>query len=348
MNFASDNAYGALPQVMDALVAANQDAARPYGEDSITQALPGLFARLFEHEVAVFPAVTGTATNALALATLTPPHGAIFCHAQSHIVTSECGAPEFYAHSAKLIGVDGPDNGPMAGKLTLAAILAALDSLPKRGVHSVVPFAVSLSQPTELGTLYSLDELKAIAGACHARGIKLHLDGARFANALAALKATPAEGTWKAGVDVLSFGASKNGTLAAEAVVFFDPAEAKDFEYRRKKGGHLVSKMRFISAQLEAYVQDGLWLEAADRANGLAARLARGLAALNSVKIPVPVQTNMVFARMPEELAARLRGAGAVFYDWQPPADGRVLARLVTSFATPEEDVAKFLEVAKG
>jgi threonine aldolase len=343
MNFASDNAYGALPQVMDALARTNQGAARPYGDDSHTQGLTAAFCALFEREVAVFPCVTGTAANALALATLTPPHGAILCHAQSHINEHECGAPEFYAHSAKLIGLDGED-----GKLTLDTITKALDAIPRGFVHTNQPFCVSLSQPTELGTLYSLAELREIADACHARGVKLHLDGARFANALAALDATPAQATWQCGVDVLSFGASKGGTLGAEAVVFFDPADAGDFAYRRKKGGHLVSKMRFVSAQLEAYVQDGLWLKAAGRANALAARLAQGLSAINSIDIAMPVETNMVFAQMPVETAQRLRDAGAIFYDWRPPANGRVLNRLATSFATPKEDVAKFLKIAKG
>jgi threonine aldolase len=343
MNFASDNAYGALPQVMDALVAANDGALKPYGADPFTQGLPALFASLFGREVAVFPAVTGTATNALALAVLTPPHGAVLCHAESHIVVQECGAPEFYAHGAKLIGIAGEN-----GKLTAQALARAADALPRGVVHSVQPFTVSVSQPTELGTLYSLEEIAAIAAVCRARGLKLHMDGARFANALAALNASPAEASWRCGVDVLSFGASKGGTLGAEAVVFFDPAAAADFEYRRKKGGHLVSKMRFVSAQLAAYVAGGAWLEAAARANALAARLAAGLGAIEGVTIAVPVQTNMVFARLPVALAARLRGAGAIFYDWRPPADGQVLARLATSFATPEDDVAKFLDFAKG
>ena len=343
MNFASDNAYGALPQVMEALGRANQGAAKAYAQDTITARLQARFCDLFELPVASFPVVTGTAANALALATMTPPHGAVFCHANSHIMVSECGAPEFYAHGAKLIGLEGDD-----GKLTLETITRSVDALPRGFVHSVQPFAVSLSQPTELGTVYGLEELAAIAGALHQRGLKLHLDGARFANALAHLGATPAQATWQCGVDALSFGASKGGTLGAEAVVFFDPAAAGDIEYRRKKGGHLVSKMRFVSAQLEAYVEGGLWLTAAARANGLASALADGLKAINSVAIAVPVQTNMVFADMPVTLAQRLRDAGAVFYDWRPPQGGRVLARLATSFATPQEDVAKFLDIAKG
>jgi threonine aldolase len=342
MNFASDNAYGALPQVLDALVRANDGAVRPYGADPCTEALPARFAALFEREVAVYPVVTGTAANALALACLTPPHGAIFCHAQSHIMDSECGAPEFYSHGAKLIGIAGED-----GKLSLAAITAAIDAVPRGFVHTSQPFAVSLSQPTEMGTVYSLAEIAAIAEACHARGVKLHMDGARFACALDSLKATPAQATWQCGVDVLSFGASKGGTLGAEAVVFFDPADARDFEYRRKAGGHLVSKMRFVSAQLHAFVEDGLWLQAAARANALAQTLAEGLRPLGAVRIVGAVQTNMVFAQMPVELAARLREAGAIFYDWTPPQDGRVLVRLATSFATPPGDVAKFVEIAK-
>jgi len=342
MNFASDNAYGVLPEVLRALTDVNAGTALPYGDDSVTKALQLRFDTLFEREVTAHPVATGTAANALALAALTPPHGAIFCHAASHIMEHECGAPEFYSHGAKLIGLDGAD-----GKLDAHTIAAAVDALPRGFVHSVQPFTVSLSQPTELGTLYGLDELKAIAAVCHERGLKLHLDGARFANALAALNATPAQASWRSGVDALSFGASKGGTLGAEAVIFFHPEDAADFGYRRKKGGHLMSKMRFLSAQLDAFLADGLWLTAATRANDMAQELAKGLGEVAEVRITVPVQTNMVFAEMPVALAKRLRGAGAVFYDWHPPADGRVLVRLATSFATPQDDVAKFLKLVK-
>jgi threonine aldolase len=341
MNFTSDNAYGALPEVLRAVTEANQGAVRPYGEDPFTQRLPGLFGQLFERTVAVFPVATGTAANALALAGLTPPHGAVFCHADSHIIEHECGAPEFYAHGARLVGLAGAD-----GKLSRQTIEAAMDAAPIGFVHSHQPFAVSLSQPTELGTVYRLDEVAAIAEAAHARGLKLHMDGARFANALAHLGASPAQASWQCGVDVLSFGASKGGTLGAEAVIFFDPAAAGDFEYRRKMGGHLVSKMRFLSAQLEAYVADGRWLAAAARANGLAQALAAGLRRIEGIRIAAPVETNMVFAEMPVPMARRLRQAGAIFRDWRGEEGGRVLARLATSFATPEEDVARFLDVA--
>ena len=343
MNFASDNAYGALPQVLDAMVRANDGAASPYGADPYTENLAERFSALFERAVAVYPVITGTAANALAIAALTPPHGAVFCHAASHIMDSECGAPEFFAHGAKLIGIQGAD-----GKLSLADITAAIDAVPRGFVHTQQPFLVSLSQPTEMGTLYSLAEISAIADAVHARGLKLHLDGARFACALESLKASPAEAAWKCGVDVLSFGASKGGTLGAEAVVFFHPDDARDFDYRRKQSGHLVSKMRFVSAQLLAYVEDGLWLKAAARANALARDLAAGLAPIRDVRIVGAVETNMVFAEIPVALAARLRAAGAIFSDGRPPRDGRVLVRLATSFATPQSDVARFVEMARG
>ena len=275
MNFASDNAYGVLPQIMNALGREAGGTAAPYGEDAVTARLTQRFCELFEHEVAVFPVISGTAANALALATVTPPHGAVLCHQGSHIMGHECGAPEFFTHGAKLIGLQGAD-----GKLTRDAIAAALAGMERGFVHAVQPFAVSLSQASELGTVYEPRELSAIGDLAHREGLKLHLDGARFANAMAHLKTTPAEATWKSGVDVLSFGASKGGALAAEAVIFFDPKLAGDFEYRRKKSGHLISKLRFVSAQLAAFVENGLWLESAGQANRLARRLGEGLQGL--------------------------------------------------------------------
>jgi threonine aldolase len=214
-------------------------------------------------------------------------------------------------------------------------------------VHHNQPAAVSLTQSTELGTVYAPGEIAAIGELARRHGMKVHMDGARFANALAALGCSAAEMTWKSGVDVLSFGATKNGALAAEAVIFFNEADVRDFEYRRKKSGHLISKMRFVSAQLDAYLEGDLWLANARRANGLAQRLAQGLAQSDAVRIAHPVAANAVFASMPAALAAKLRAAGALFYDWGVPQDGRVLARLMLSFATPEADVARLIELAK-
>jgi threonine aldolase len=340
MNFASDNAYGVLPQVWTAIQAADRGTALAYGNDALTKSLTSRFSELFEREVAVFPVFTGTAANALALACLTPPYGAILCHQDSHIMTSECGAPEFFS-GAKLIGMDSG-----GGKFTPAAMAEALAGLDG-SVHSVQPRALSISQASELGTVYSIAEITAISALARQRGLKVHMDGARFANAMARLKATPAEATWKCGVDVLSFGATKAGALAAEAVVFFDPKDAQEFEYRRKRGGHLASKMRFVSAQLDALLEKDLWLTSGAHANALATRLAEGLKTVPGVEIAAPVDTNMVFVRLAVEKAAKMRAGGAQFHDWFPPEDGKVVARLATSFATPDEDVAKLIELAK-
>ena len=342
VNFASDNHYGASPEILAALSAVGQIPAPAYGADELTSRLRRRFSEIFEREVWAFPVINGTTANALSLATLCPPHGAIFCHAEAHIAVDECGAPEFFTHGAKLAGIDGAD-----AKLTPASIAGALKHFQKGFVHHNQPAAVSLTQSTELGTVYTPDELAAIAELARRNDMKVHMDGARFANALVALGCTPAELTWKSGVDVLSFGATKNGALAAEAVIFFHEADVRDFEYRRKKSGHLLSKMRFVSAQLEAYLAGDHWLANARRANGLAQRLAQGLSRSGSVRIAHPVSANAVFASMPSALAAKLRAAGAVFYDWGAPEDGRVLARLMLSFATPEADVARLIELAK-
>ncbi|HEY0106862.1 MAG TPA: low specificity L-threonine aldolase [Rhizomicrobium sp.] len=342
MNFASDNHYGASAEILRAVAAIGQAPAPAYGDDPVTARVARRLGEVFERKVAVFPVINGTTANALALATCTPPHGAILCHAEAHIAVDECGAPEFFTHGAKLVPIEGDD-----AKLTPGAVEAALRHFQKGFVHHAQPAAISLTQATELGTAYTPDEIAAIGTVARAHDMALHMDGARFANALVGLGCTPAELTWKSGVDVLSFGATKNGALAAEAVIFFDPGAAADFVYRRKKSGHLLSKMRFVSAQLDAYLADGLWLANARRANGQAQRLAQGLARAGTIAIAHPVAANAVFARMPKALADRLRAAGAVFYDWgAPAADGTVLARLMLSFATPDEDVAKFVETA--
>jgi threonine aldolase len=334
MNFSSDNVAGAAPEIMAALAAANQGAAPPYGADDATARLTPLFSALFEREVAVFPVATGTAANALALAALCPPWGVVYCHEEAHIAVDECGAPEFYAGGAKLVGLAG-DNG----KITPAAIDARLT---ERGfVHHAQPAAISLSQTTEAGTVYDLAEIAAIADFARRHALLLHIDGARFANAVAALDCAPADMTWRAGVDVLSFGATKNGALAAEAVLFFDPAKAADFAYRRKRGGHLMSKMRFLSVQLEAYIADGLWLRNARHANRMAARLGAGLASLPGARIVHPVDANEIFVALPDRVIRALLADGFKFYRWGG-ADANCV-RLVTSFATKEAEVAAFI-----
>jgi threonine aldolase len=342
MNFLSDNAYGAWPEIIAAVGDAATGAAPSYGADALTIRVGERLSETFDRCTAAYPVISGTAANALALATLCPPHGVIFCHSEAHIAVDECGAPEFFTHGAKLCGIEGAD-----GKMTPAGLESALKHFLKGFVHHAQPAVLSLTQSSELGTVYTQGEVAALADIAHRHGMKVHMDGARFANALASLGVSPAEATWKAGVDVLSFGATKNGALAAEAVVFFDPADARDFEYRRKKSGHLVSKMRFVSAQLDAYLEDGRWLTRAAHANRLAKRLAEGLQDAG-VELAHPVQANAVFAILPDALKDRLRAAGAQFYDWTPSDGGRTLVRLVTSFATPEADVEAFVGVVKG
>ena len=341
MNFSSDNAYGAWPEIVAALGAAAQGAVPSYGDDSLTAKVRTRLCELFERDVAVFPVISGTAANVLALSTLVPPHGAIFCHGESHVAVDECGAAEFFTHGAKLVGLEGED-----AKLVPATLERALAHFQKGFVHHSQPAALSITQSTELGTVYQPGEIAALSALAHAHGMKVHMDGARFANALVRLGCTPAEVSWRAGVDVLSFGATKNGALGAEAVIFFHHEDVKDFEYRRKKAGHLLSKMRFVSAQLDAYLAGRRWLDHAERANALAAKLADGLSKVAGAELAHPVEANAVFVRLPDRTVARLRDRGAAFYDWGLPAGGRTLVRLVVSFATPEEDVERFLAVA--
>jgi threonine aldolase len=349
LNFASDNAAGVAPEILAAIARANEGAALAYGNDPLTERVAQRFAQVFEHEVAVFLVATGTAANALSLAHLTPPWGAALCHAESHITTDECGAPEFFGGGIKLI--DLPGEGCKIAPETLAAALA---DRQWGGPHHVSPAVVSLSQATEAGTIYRPDEISKLADIAHARGLKLHMDGARLGNALARLNASPAEATWKAGVDVLSFGATKGGALAAEAIVFFEPALGAGMQDRRKRGGHLISKHRFIATQLEAYLDGGLWLRLARHANAMADQLAENLAAAD-YKPAWPVEANEVFVALPQRVCARLKEAGASFYPWVTTSlpDGLVidrdmmLVRLVCSFATTPGEIEAFMAVLR-
>ncbi|HEY7244900.1 MAG TPA: beta-eliminating lyase-related protein [Xanthobacteraceae bacterium] len=345
MNFASDNAAGIAPEILAAIARANEGHALAYGGDDWTQRIERAFAEMFEHEVAVFLVSTGTAANALALAHLTPPWGAVVCHSDAHIATDECGAPEFFGGGIKLLGLEGT-----GCKIEPAALKRALSGR-WGGPHHVRPAVLSISQATEAGTIYRPDEIRQLADMAHAHGLRLHVDGARLGNALARVNASLAETTWKAGVDALSFGATKGGALAAEAVVFFDPAQAAHMAERRKRAGHLVSKHRFIAAQLEAYCADRLWLRLARHANAMADRLAAGLCELGFEPV-WPVQANEVFVALPLAVDARLRSAGALYYPWSSnalaaPLPARaVLVRLVTSFATTAEEVDRFIATA--
>jgi threonine aldolase len=311
----------------------------PYGNDPWTTRLATRFNELFEREVAVFPVATGTAANALGLAVVTPPYGAIYCHEMSHIATDECGAPELHTGGAKLVDLPGA-----GGKLDAAHLDRVIAAAGAGEVHHVQPAAISITQATEAGTVYGLDEVAAIAEVARRHDLPVQMDGARFANAVVRLGCSPAEATWRAGVDILAFGATKNGALAAEAVVFFDPARASTFGFRRKRGGHLFSKMRFLSAQLEAYVADDLWLRNARHANEMAATLAAGLGGLPGVELAYAVEANELFVELPGATADGLESDGFRFYRMSQGA--RPLLRLVTAFNTPAEDVAAFIASA--
>jgi threonine aldolase len=342
MNFASDNTAGVAPEILAAIARANEGYALGYGEDEWTARVEQRLVALFEHEVAVFLVPTGTAANALALAQLSPPWGAVLCHVQSHIATDECGATEFYGGGVKLVTLPGD-----GGKITPETLKAALARGPWGGPHHVTPAALSLSQATEAGTIYRASEIRRLAEIGHEHRLAVHLDGARFANALVRTNATPAELTWRAGVDVLSFGATKNGALAAEAVIFFDPARAKNMDERRKRGGHLLSKHRFLAAQLDAYLADDLWLDLARHANRMADRLVEGLSA-TGIKPAWPVEANELFVPLTEETDRRLKAAGATYYPWSVISSDVTLVRLVTSFSTTEAEVDRFVTIARG
>lgn len=325
VNFASDNTVGASSAVLAAICAANDGATMPYGNDEMTKRVEARLQAIFETDAAVFLVATGSAANSLALSVMTEPHGGVLCHWSSHIYEDECGAPEFFTNGAKLIPITGA-----AGKLD-PDDLTAKAKHGRGDVHMVQPSVVGLTQVTEVGTVYSLDEIDAISRIAHANRMTVHMDGARFANALVALGCTAAEMTWKAGVDALSFGATKNGALAAEAVIFFDRELARQFAFRRKRGGHLFSKMRLLAAQMEAYLSDDLWLANAGHANAMAKRLADGLAAAPGVSLSQSVDANMVFPRLPRGVIDGLHGDGFLFYDNRWEAG---VVRLVTSFET--------------
>ncbi len=345
MFFASDNTAGALPEVLDAIQAAAAGFAPSYATDPVTEAVSQRFAEIFEREVGVFLMSTGTAANALAISSVTPPWGAIFCHREAHIMADECGACEFYTGGAKMIGVTGD-----GAKYTADTLGQALAAHPPHKPHIVPPKTVGLTQATECGRIYQVAEIEAITEVARSHDMAVHMDGARFANAVASLGCAPAEVTWKAGVDLLSFGATKNGCVAAEAVIVFDKAKAEELSYRRMRAGHLISKSRFLAAQIEAYLKDDLWLKTAMHANRMAKRLSDGIASAGIGRVAWPVDANEVFAIVPRPVHEALQAAGAVFHDWPfagPEANGagpdEALIRLVASFATTDAHVDDFL-----
>lgn len=348
MNFASDNIVGASAPVLQAIMQANAGTMTAYGNDEISKRVKARFNEIFEREVSVFFVTTGTAANALALSSAVPPYGLCVCHREAHIIDDECGAPEFFMHGAKLAGLPG-----VGAKLMAEDVTAYLKSLPK-AVKQMPPKALSISQVSEGGLVYGLDELAALGNVCRENGLSFHMDGARFVNALVALGCTPAEMTWKQGVDILSFGATKNGGLMAEAIVVFKKDLAEALDYRSKRAGQIISKGRLIAAQFEGYFADDHWLDNARHANRMATILSEGLLQLPGVRLAWPTEANEVFPIIPKTLDRALKAAGILYNPWtelslpesERIGDHEILIRLVMSWASREEDVRKLLEVA--
>ncbi|QPM90384.1 threonine aldolase family protein [Pseudooceanicola algae] len=346
MYFASDNAGPAHPSILAAMTEANQGYAMPYGNDEIMDQVRDRLRDIFEApEAAVYLVATGTAANALALATLCAPYQTVFCSPDAHIQNDECNAPEFYIGAGKLTLVGTGD------KITPDALTAAMGDSPRISVHSAQPGPLSITQATEKGRVYSVAEIAALTDIAAAAGQKTHMDGARFANALVAQNCTPAEMTWRAGVDALSFGGTKNGCVGVEAVVIFDPEKAWEFELRRKRGAHLFSKHRYLSAQMLAYLEGDLWQDMARAANANMARLATGLRALPGAHLLQDPQANLTFAALPRAAHRRLQDAGAKYYlfgalDGDP--DETVEARFVCDWSLPETEIDRFLDIAAG
>ncbi len=329
MNFQSDNAAAACPEVLDALVAANQPTAAAYDGDPWSARLDAVYSEFFGHACTVLPVSTGSAANALGLAAMVPPFGAIVAHTEAHIHVDECGAPEFFTGGAKILLVDGAH-----GKLTPDGISAGL-AAHRGDVHQVQVRALSLTQATECGTVYTPDELAALGAYACAQGWRVQLDGARFANAAAALGCHPGDISWRAGVDVLSLGVIKNGGLSAEALVVFAPELVAELRFRRKRAGQMPSKGRFNAAQLLSYVETGAWLRNAARANAGAAKLA----AAAPGRLLHPVEGNEAFVALGSSAAAAsLREAGFTFYDWGAAGSGE--ARFVIAWDTPDAHIA--------
>ncbi len=347
MIFASDNWAGAHPKIAAALSkhAGGYEAA--YGNGSLDAKVQQKFAEVFEREVAVFFVGTGTAANSLSLVSANRPGGLSFCHRESHVMDDECGAPEYFMGGSRLFPVDGE-----LGRIDPQLLSAAVERFAGDNVHAGRPAAISITQATEVGTVYSPEQIRAVSTIAKTHGLPLHMDGARFANALVSLDVSPAEMTWKSGVDMLSFGGTKNGCWCAEAVIMFDLDRATDFAFIRKRAAQLFSKSRFIASQFDAYFEDGLWLETAAHANAMATRLAGHIRQSAKIRLAWEPQANEVFAVMAIKLAEALQAQGVRFYDWHTPhgfganiAPGEKLWRFVASFATTAEEVDRFGEL---
>lgn len=346
MIFASDNWSGVSERVLATFAEAAGSGGPAYGDDALTATARRRFNEIFEREVSVFFVASGTVANALALSAYARPGGIVFAHDEAHVTVDEAGSFEFFSGGNRILPVDAT-----AGKISVPALTHALEPFVGARVHHGQPVAVSLTQITEYGAAYQPEEIADLARVAKSHGLAVHMDGARFAGAVAALGTSPADLTWKAGIDVLSFGGTKNGCFAAEAVVFFDPAHARDFAYARQRAGQGYSKNWFLASQFAAYLDGGHWLDLARHANRMASRLANAIAVSRSARLVFQPDANEIFAVIDKAADARLRAAGAVYYPW--PTEGlddtvsadEVLIRLVTSFRTTDDEVDRFADL---
>ncbi|MBT1158715.1 low specificity L-threonine aldolase [Aminobacter anthyllidis] len=349
MFFASDNWAGAHPKVSERLHASAAGFSRAYGDGDLDKAVYAKFSEVFEREVAVFFVATGTAANSLSLAAYGKPGGISFAHREAHILEDECGAPEYFSHGSRLHPVDGP-----LGRMDIGNLERAVGRFASENVHGGRGAAISITQATEVGTVYGLGDISAISAVAKRHGLPLHMDGARFANALVSLDVSPAEMTWKRGIDIVSFGGTKNGCWCAEAIVMFDLDRAREMAFMRKRSAQLFSKARFISAQFDAYFDGGLWLETARHANTMSARLAQAIESSSVARLGWQPEANEVFAIIRKDVAEKAQGAGAAFYTWPTPTslagqigDDEALYRFVTSFATTPDDIGRFSDLLR-
>lgn len=342
MIFASDNWAGAHPLIAQKLVEAAGSHAAPYGESDADRAVEDRLSEMFEREVAAFFVATGTAANSLSLASVSKTASVIFCHTEAHVIHHEGGAVELMTNGGKLVGV----GGNVRGKISPSRLESAMARFPDGDVHVGQKVALTISQATEAGTIYTLDEIRALATVAKSAGMKVHMDGARFSNAVAALGVTPAEMTWKAGIDILSLGGTKNGCWCAEAIVCFDRNDAAAIPHLRKRGANLFSKSNFVAQQFGRWLEGDLWLELARHANSMAEKLAAAVRASKDTHLAWETGGNQLFIVMSDEKAAALRAAGAAFYDWDTPqgmedeiGKGEGIRRFITSFATRQDDI---------
>ncbi len=347
MNFASDNWAGVHPNIAENLNRHSTGFVPAYGASDVDKSVGQTFSTIFERDVSVYFIATGTAANALSIASFNKPGGITFCHQSAHVAEDECGAIEYLTGGSRLFLVPGA-----SGKMDIPALEKAIAKNPGAFVHGGQPMGITLTQVTEAGAVHTLEEIRAINAIAKANNLPLHMDGARFANALVSLGCTPAEMTWKSGVDILSFGGTKNGCWCAEAIVIFNKDLDAQMPFLRKRAAQLFSKSRFIAAQFEAYFAADLWLDNARHANAMASGLAENLARSGHARLYGTPEANEVFAILKNTAIERLRDAGAIFYDWHAPQDGSVgndetMIRLVTSFATQQTEIANLASALK-